>query len=476
MKLFGTDGIRGKFNESPINHVQLVKIGYAFAKSLFNNQEGKIYISHDGRESSSDIESALSTGIIYQGSEVISIGLLPTPALSICLNAQRLEKELCAGIQITASHNPYHDNGVKFFDKNGFKIDSVLEKIIENNYFNQVEEIHIEDKKKSKHDSSEVFNKRYINYINDYFLLKVKGVESPKRKFNILVDCANGATSEVISEILKDSFINIIPIYNEPSGKNINNNCGATHTDALKKFIFDFNSIKANSSDYDKARAPKELKIDLGVALDGDGDRAIFVSPSGKEINGDDTLYILALFHKKFNKTNKPIVGTQMTNYGIQNLYKENNIRFIETEVGDKHVLKEMIKSGSNLGGESSGHILIPVANDFYIGDGIITLISLLEVIFKQDKTIDELKEEIISAPSKLFNTKVIDKKIFLEDKINAKVFLDLEKMVGPNGRLLLRPSGTENLIRLLIEHEDAKQIEILSKYFYDNINKDTTV
>ena len=476
MKLFGTDGIRGKFNESPINHVQLVKIGYAFAKSLFNNQKGKIYISHDGRESASDIESALSTGIIYQGSEVISVGLLPTPALSICLNAQKLETELCAGIQITASHNPYHDNGVKFFDKNGFKVDSMLEQIIENNYFNQTEEIHVKDKKNSKSDSSEIFNKRYINYINDYFLLKVKGVKSPERKFNILVDCANGATSKIISEVLKDSFINIIPIYNEPSGKNINNNCGATHTDALKKFIFDFNSINANSSDYDKTRKPKELKIDLGVAFDGDGDRAIFVSPSGKEINGDDTLYILALFHKKFNKTNNPIVGTQMTNYGIQNLYKENKIEFIETEVGDKYVLKEMVKSGSSLGGESSGHILIPVANDFYVGDGIITLISLLEVIFKQDKTIDELKEEIISAPSKLFNTKVIDKKIFLEDKINAKVFLDLEKMVGPNGRLLLRPSGTENLIRLLIEHEDAEQIEILSKYFYDNINKNTIV
>ena len=475
MRLFGTDGIRGKFNESPINYVELVKIGYAFAKSLFGAQEGKIYISHDGRESSSDIESALSTGIIHQGSEVISVGLLPTPALSICLNLQRLETGLCAGIQITASHNPYHDNGVKFFDKNGFKIDSVLEQIIENNYFNQAEEIYIKDKKNSKSDSAEIFNNRYINYINDYFLLKVKGIKSPKRKFNVLVDCANGATSKVISEVLKDSFINIIPIYNEPSGKNINNKCGATHTDVLKKFIFDFNSINANSSDYDKAREPKELKIDLGVAFDGDGDRAIFVSPFGKEINGDDTLYILALFYKKFNKLNKPIVGTQMTNYGIQNLYKENKIKFIETEVGDKHVLKEMVKSGSSLGGESSGHILIPVANDFYIGDGIITLISLLEVIFKQDKTIDELKEEIISIPSKLFNIKVTDKQIFLEDKINTKVFLDLEKMVGPNGRLLLRPSGTENLIRLLIEHEDAEQIEILSQYFYDNINKNTT-
>ena len=476
MKLFGTDGIRGKFNEPPINHIQLVKIGYAFAESLFGKEEGKVYISHDGRESSSDIESALSIGIMHQGSKVVAIGLLPTPALSICLNMQKLTEELCAGIQITASHNPYHDNGVKFFNKNGFKIDSILEEVIENNYFNQKEEIYAKNQKVPKSDYAEKFNKRYIDYINNYFLLKTKGIKAPKRKFNILVDCANGATSKIINEVLKDSFINIIPIYNEPSGKNINNNCGATHTDALKNFIFDFNSISANSSDYDKTRAPKELKIDLGVAFDGDGDRVIFVSPSGEEINGDDTLYILALFHKKFNNNNKSIVGTQMTNYGIQNLYKKNNIKFIETEVGDKHVLKEMIKLGSSFGGESSGHILIPVSNGFYIGDGIITLISLLEVIFKQDKTIDELKEEIISIPSKLFNTKVMDKKIFLEDKINTKVFLDLEKMIGSNGRLLLRPSGTENLIRLLIEHKDAEQIEILSKYFYDNINKNTTV
>jgi len=476
MKLFGTDGIRGKFNEPPINHIQLVKIGYAFAESLFGKEEGKVYISHDGRESSSDIESALSIGIMHQGSKVVAIGLLPTPALSICLNMQKLTEELCAGIQITASHNPYHDNGVKFFNKNGFKIDSILEEVIENNFFNQKEKIYAKNQKVPKSDYAEKFNKRYIDYINNYFLLKTKGIEAPKRKFNILVDCANGATSKIINEVLKDSFINIIPIYNEPSGKNINNNCGATHTDALKNFIFDFNSISVNSSDYDKTRAPKELKIDLGVAFDGDGDRVIFVSPSGEEINGDDTLYILALFHKKFNNNNKSIVGTQMTNYGIQSLYKKNNIKFIETEVGDKHVLKEMVKSGSDFGGESSGHILIPVSNDFYIGDGIITLISLLEVIFKQDKTIDELKEEIISIPSKLFNTEVMDKKIFLEDKINTKVFLDLEKMIGSNGRLLLRPSGTENLIRLLIEHKDAEQIEILSKYFYDNINKNTTV
>ena len=476
MKLFGTDGIRGKFNEPPIDHACLIKIGYAFAKSLFDNEKGQVYISHDGRESSYDIELALSIGIKHQGSEVISIGLLPTPALSICMNMPGLSKGLYAGIQITASHNPFHDNGVKFFDKNGFKLGSTLEEKIENNYFNEKEEININNQQNSKSDFSEDFNKYYINYLNDYFSLKMKDVKIPKEKFNILVDCANGAASHIVEKILKNSFINIIPIHNEPTGKNINDNCGATHTESLKKFILDFNNVKANSSDYDKTRIPKDLKIDLGVALDGDGDRVIFISPCGKEINGDDTLYILALFHKINNNNNSPIVGTQMTNYGIQSLYKKNNITFIETDIGDKHVLREMIRSGSTFGGESSGHILAPVSDCLYVGDGIITLINFLEVIFNQDKSIDELKNQISSIPSKLFNTKVTDKKKFLEDKVNIKVFSKLEKMIGSSGRLLLRPSGTENLIRLLIEHEDAEKIETLSRYFYDNINQNTIV
>ncbi|MBT5761318.1 MAG: hypothetical protein HOI56_01075 [Gammaproteobacteria bacterium] len=476
MKLFGTDGIRGKFNEPPINYEHLVKIGYAFARSLFGDEVGHVYISHDGRESASDIESALSIGILAQGSKVNYAGLFPTPALSICMNMEGLSNELHAGIQITASHNPYSDNGVKFFDQHGHKIDDALEKSIENNYNNQEEDIISKDLRVSKVDCSDRFNKYYINYINEYFMLKMNDINLPVKKINILVDCANGATSKIINKILKDSFINIISIYNEPTGTNINSDCGATHTDALKRFIHDFNNINANTTDYDETREPKDLKIDLGVALDGDGDRAIFISPYGVEINGDDTLYILALFHKSFSKSNKPVVGTKMTNHGIQNLYKKNNIEFIQADVGDKNVLNAMIKSGAIFGGESSGHVLSPMLNNLYVGDGIITLINLLEVIFKQDKDIDQLKNEIISIPSKLFNTNVTDKKAFLEDEINIKVFSELEKMIGANGRLLLRASGTENLIRLLIEHQNEEKIEILSKYFYDNINKNTIV
>ncbi len=475
MKLFGTDGIRGEFNKSPIKHDELIKIGHAFAKSLFGTKRGKVLISNDGRESSSSVESSLALGIKHQGSEVFFIGLYPTPALSIYLNSSAQTSELRAGIQITASHNPYYDNGVKFFDNNGYKINNSLEKIIEENYISYNEEIDERDNQVLKSDYPDSFNQNYIDYINDYFRLKMDNVDYPQKEFNILVDCANGATSKIISRILKDSFINIIPIHDEPSGKNINENCGATNTRVLKQFISDFNQIKASRSDHDKSITDKELKIDLGVAFDGDGDRAIFISPSGEEINGDDTLYILSLFHKKYNNL-KSVVGTKMTNYGIQNLYKNNNIKFIETDVGDKHVLKEMIQSGSDFGGESSGHVLVPVFNDLYVGDGIITLINILEVIFKQDKTIDDLKREIISIPSKLFNTRVANKKIFLEDGNNIEVFAELKKMIGNEGRILLRPSGTEKLIRLLIEHKDIKQIEKLSKYFYDNINKDTIV
>ena len=475
MKLFGTDGIRGKFNQTPINHDELVKIGYAFAKSMFGDKSGKILISNDGRDSSSIIEAALSKGIHHQGSVASHIGLYPTPALSIYLNSTYLISELRAGIQITASHNPYYDNGVKFFDNHGYKINTDLEKNIESNYSVFNEKIDLENNKISHTDDPDFFNTSYITFIDHYFLLKMHNVNPPSRKLNILTDCANGATSKVISKILKNDFINIIPIHNEPTGKNINENCGATMTGKLKDFIFNFNDIKAKSSDYDKTRQAKELKIDLGVAFDGDGDRAIFISPHGQEVNGDDILYILAKFHKKHNNL-KSVVGTQMTNYGIQDLYKKNDIKFIETEVGDKNVLKEMIRSGSMFGGESSGHILGQIDNGLYIGDGIITLIYLLEVLFKQERTIDQLKDEIISIPSKLFNTKVANKKKFLEDESNIKTLLDLEKMIGTNGRILLRPSGTENLVRLLIEHEDVHQIEILSKYFYDNINKNTLV
>ena len=472
MKLFGTDGIRGKFGESPINHDELVKIGHAFAKSLFDTKAGKILISNDGRESSSAIEEALSLGIKHQGSMVFFIGLYPTPALSIYLNSTAQSSEMRAGIQITASHNPYYDNGVKFFDNNGYKINSNFEETIENNYFSHNENIKEQYNQSLKADDSDLFEKHYIDYIDDYFRSKMDNIHHSGDKFNILVDCANGATSRIISKILNNSFINLMPIFNEPNGKNINEKCGATDTNMLKSFISEFN---ANSSDYKKNLEKKNLKIDLGVAFDGDGDRAIFISPSGEEINGDEVLYILATFHKKNNNA-ESVVGTQMTNFGIQSLYKKNNIKFIETQVGDKYVLNEMIKSGSSFGGESSGHILVPVFDNFYIGDGIITLINLLELIFKQEKNINSLKKEIISIPSKLFNIKVINKEKFIEDAQNIKVTKDLKKMLNDEGRILLRPSGTENLVRLLIEHRNPKQIEILSEYFYDNINKNTIV
>ncbi len=475
MKLFGTDGIRGKFNESPINHDELIKIGYAFAKSMFGNKSGKILISNDGRDSCPIIESALSQGIHLHGSIASHVGLYPTPALSIFLNSTVLTSEPCAGIQITASHNPYYDNGVKFFDNYGHKINTNLEKNIEESYLAFNEKIDLEKSKLSIKNDPNFFNISYINFIDDFFRLKMHDANPPHSKFNILVDCANGATSQVISKVLKNDFIKIIPIYNEPTGKNINNNCGATNTSTLKDFIYDFNNVKAKSSDYDKASEPKELKIDLGVAFDGDGDRAIFITPLGQEVNGDDILFILAQFHKKHNNL-LSVVGTQMTNYGIQDLYKKNNIKFIETKVGDKYVLKEMINSKSMFGGESSGHILGQTKNGLYIGDGIITLIYLLEVLFKQKRNIDQLKNEIVSIPSKLLNIKVNDKIKFLDDELNIKVLVELKKMIGTNGRMLIRPSGTENLIRLLIEHKDVNQIEILSDYFYDNINKNTIV
>ena len=206
MKLFGTDGIRGKFGESPINHDELVKIGHAFAKSLFGTKAGKILISNDGRESSSAIEKALSLGIKHQGSMVFFIGLYPTPALSIYLNSTAQSSEMRAGIQITASHKTYYDNGVKFFDNNGYKINSNFEETIENNYFSHNENIKEQYNQSLKADDSDLFEKHYIDYIDDYFRSKMDNIHHSGDKFNILVDCANGATSRIISKILNILF------------------------------------------------------------------------------------------------------------------------------------------------------------------------------------------------------------------------------------------------------------------------------
>ncbi len=457
-KLFGTDGIRSQFGIKPLTTDIIKLIGYAFTKSMFNNNAGHIYISHDGRESCGSIEDDLISGISYQGSSYTLLGLLPTPALSASMN-QMKKKDTCA-IQITASHNEYRDNGLKFFDHDGNKINDSIQCQIEDIVYS--EQLNISSIKKHNNTNQD-FNELYSSFIREYYYKKLSDLLPLNQNLNILVDCANGAFSKIIDHIFDDQNINIIPINNEPNGQNINLKCGATHPEQISDFIKFFNSQKVRSS---KGKF-EILKLDLGIAIDGDGDRAIFVDDRGNIIDGDDILFLLATNNLK---NSRKVVGTLMTNYGIREAYKDAGIDFIETNVGDINVVNKMREYDCSFGGESSGHIIFNDFKDFFYGDSMITLINVIKLLLNSKKSLFELQKHINKIPSELINIRVNNKSNFLSNKKNISVISHTKEQIGSNGRLLVRPSGTENVIRFLIEHTEKREINVLKNYLYDNI------
>ena len=457
-KLFGTDGIRSKFGIKPLTTDCIKLIGYAFAKSMFNNNSGHVYISHDGRESCNSIESDLISGILCQGSSYTLLGLLPTPALSATMH-QMKKKDTCA-IQITASHNQYHDNGLKFFDHCGNKINDSIQHKIENIVYSESFDI----KSVKKHNNIDnQFNEIYVSFIRDYFSSKLSNFLPLNQRLNILVDCANGAFSKIIDCIFDNQNLNIIPINSDPDGKNINLDCGATNPKQISDFINFFNSQKAKSSKDNS----EILKIDLGIAIDGDGDRAIFVDDQGNILDGDDIIYLLAINN---TKNTKRVVGTIMTNYGIRKAYKDMGIDFIETDVGDMNVVNKMRECDCSFGGESSGHIIFNDFEDFYYGDSMITLINVIKLLLSSKKSLFEHYQHVNKMPSELINIKVSDKVTFLSNEKNMNIISYIKEQIGSNGRLFVRPSGTENVIRFLVEHRDIREINVLKSYLYDNI------
>jgi phosphoglucosamine mutase len=427
MKYFGTDGIRGKVGETPITPAFIMHLGWALGQIILNKQsEAKIVIGKDTRSSGDFIEYALTAGLSSCGCTPVLIGNIPTPAIAFLTKYLNAE----AGIVISASHNPYQDNGIKIFSGEGKKLSSELE--------NQIEQL-LEEKARvtscDKLTKSQVFpdaENKYVQYCKSTVKdLSLCGI-------HIAVDAANGACYKVAIDIFKQLGAKVSAIGVSPNGININDNCGSTSPSQLQKLVL-------------------KTQADIGIAFDGDGDRVIMVDNNGNIIDGDQLLYVIATSWKDKNLLKGGVVGTVMTNMGVEVSLQKQDINLVRTSVGDKYVNKQLSKLDWILGGESSGHIICK--NLASTGDGIIVALQLLKIIVETNKSLAELVKPIQVYPQKLINIPM-PREFNISDNPNiSKTVSQIQKQLSNSGRVLVRQSGTEPLIRVMIESRDQNQV-----------------
>ncbi len=432
-KLFGTDGIRGIAN-SELTCELALKVGKAVAQVLAGSYDHtpKILIGKDTRISSDMIECALLSGICSVGAAGISLGIVPTPAVAYLVKKYGAD----AGIMISASHNSYEFNGIKIFDKNGYKLSDSIEEQIETIILDSSYSFPLlAGKSIGKIIHNDNAARDYINNIKS-------AVSIPKNKnFKIAVDCANGSTSATAEILFKELGLNVNIIFDKPNGFNINENCGSTSLGCLSNFV-----IKNNCN--------------LGIAFDGDADRCLFVDEEGKIIDGDSILGICADFMKKEGALkNNTLVGTIMSNFGLKKFCEKNNINFCETKVGDKYVLEKMLEGGYNIGGEQSGHVIFL---DFSTtGDGQLTAVQLLSVLLKSKVKASELASIIKKYPQKSITIEIQSnqKGVIAKDKNVNKQIEVIQRELENKGKIVVRESGTEPKIRIMVECEDKNKL-----------------
>ena len=436
-KYFGTDGIRRIANTelTPELVYKVAKAG-AYVLSKHTDHTPTILIGRDTRISGTLIESAMTAGFLSYGAKVKLLGVIPTPAVAYLTRKLKAD----ASVVISASHNTFEFNGIKFFSNKGMKIpDSLEEEIEEVMDSGKLEELTAKNEKIGTSEYSFDLINEYIYFFRKHF---DDNIENHLRDdFIVGIDTANGATSVVAEKVFKDLGINYRIINNNPDGININNNCGSTHLEGLKKFVVD-------------------NKLSLGIAYDGDGDRCLAIDEKGNEIDGDKLLAIISSNLKKKGKLNKDtIVATVMSNLGLNKYAEKNGLQLLQTKVGDRYVLEEMLKDGYNLGGEQSGHVILLDYNP--TGDGILTSLMLIQTLLEENKKASELASIIKLYPQVLINAKVNSEKKYdyEKDADIKKAISDLEKEFAGNGRVLIRPSGTEPLVRVMIEGEDQEYI-----------------
>jgi phosphoglucosamine mutase len=444
MKLFGTDGIRGRSNTFPMTPEVIVRVGQALGLLLqeqkYKNyhETRKVVIGKDTRLSGYMIEMALASGLNSMGIHVMLVGPLPTPGIGFLARNMRAD----AGIVISASHNQYEDNGIKIFGADGFKISDEWEKRIETLVAGDT----LQDKLVP---SERVGRSKRIDDAQGRYIVDVKSkfpMSETLEGSRIILDCANGAGYQVGPRILEELGAEVIVIGDEPNGTNINDKCGALFPERLAEYV-------------------RQYRADLGISLDGDADRVMMVDETGQIVNGDHILAICAIHAKELGQLkNDTVVATQMSNFGLEKLLKSHGIKLVKTGVGDRYVVEELKKGGYSLGGEQSGHIVF--LDHSTTGDGMIAALKVLSVIKSKGCKLSELRNVLIESPQVLRNIRVSRRADLESIKGYNELVKQVESELGSDGRIFIRYSGTEPLIRVLVEGPKAKVIAEMADRF----------
>jgi len=442
-KYFGTDGVRGRVGEHPITADWILRLGRAAGIVLAGNDKRGVVIGKDTRVSGYMFESALEAGLAAAGANVLLLGPMPTPAVAYLTRTLYA----CAGIVISASHNPYEDNGIKFFSETGEKLADEVELAIEEEIdkpFVTVDSVHM-----GRAERVDDAAGRYIEFCKGTmpFGTLLSGIK-------IALDCAHGATYKVAPAVLRELGAKVAVIGNRPDGMNINDHCGSTEPEAMQKHVVATGS-------------------DVGIALDGDGDRLVMADSDGNLVDGDELLYIIASARKAEGTFSGGVVGTVMTNFGLELALSDMNIPFIRTDVGDRHIHRALIDKGWTLGGETSGHLL--ALDRTSTGDGIVSALVVLELMATSGKSLKELRQGMDKFPQVMINVPVspLGQKKLNESQSIRQAVGEVEAELNGKGRVILRPSGTEPLVRVTLEGADQSQVESLAQQLADTVRSE---
>ena len=431
-KYFGTDGVRGRVGQYPITPDFVLKLGMAAGKVLSRRKGGKVIIGKDTRLSGYMLEAALESGFSAAGVSTVLLGPMPTPAISYLTKAFRAD----LGVVISASHNPYYDNGIKFFSREGTKLPDEVELEIEKMLESDID---LADSAEfGRAYRQEDAPGRYIEFCKSSFAnhMSLSGLK-------IVIDCANGATYHVAPMVFRELGAKVITIGDHPDGININDGVGSTHPEALIEKVL-------------------ATKADLGIAFDGDGDRVMMVDSHGHLLDGDALLYIIAKDRFEQNKLNGGVVGTLMSNLGLELALKREGIEFTRSAVGDRYVMETLLAKKWNLGGENSGHIIC--LNYVSTGDGIVSALQVLKAAIRQGKSLEDLVSSLDMFPQELINLRLSAGFDALSDEKVLSEVKAVENELGTRGRVLLRKSGTEPVVRVMVEGEDREYVHRMAQ------------